>query len=322
MLKRPLALITPAGEAANNGNWQTASRWARLLASQYHVRLMDTWNDGDDELMIALHARRSAASVAAWARQRRGPLVLALTGTDLYRDIHSDAAAQHSLAVADRLLVLHERAVDDLPPAHRHKAVVCFQSCPARRTLPKTSQHLRALMVGHFRAEKDPQCYFDAARWLMRRPDIRLDHIGRSLEPELGQEAEMLTMQNLGYRWLGELDHDTVRRRIQRAHVLVHPSRMEGGAHVVMEAVRSGTPVLASRISGNVGMLGADYGGYFEPGDSRGLALALARCRDDADMLPALRVQCAARSALFEPAREQQTLLAVLQALGSSQDKP
>jgi glycosyltransferase involved in cell wall biosynthesis len=58
------------------------------------------------------------------------------------------------------------------------------------------------------------------------------------------------------YRWLGALPHESTRRRIQAAHVLVHSSRMEGGAHVVIEAVTSGTPVLASRIPGNLGLLG------------------------------------------------------------------
>ena len=49
---------------------------------------------------------------------------------------------------------------------------------------------------------------------------------------------------------------------------------MEGGAHVILEAVQSGTAVLASRIDGNVGMLGPAHEGYFEVGDDAGLAAA------------------------------------------------
>ena len=105
------------------------------------------------------------------------------------------------------------------------------------------------------------------------------------------------------------------RRRIQAAHVLVHPSVIEGGAHVVMEAVCSGTPVLASRIAGNIGMLGEDYGGYFELGDSEALAALLQRCRDEPAMLDRLAAQCASRAPLFEPALEQATLLALLHAM-------
>jgi len=287
-----------------------------MLAHDYRVHLADRWSadPGDPaDALIALHARRSADSIRRWAQQRPGqPLVVVLTGTDLYRDIHGDAHAQHSLDVAQRLVVLHERAVDDLPPQHRGKAIACFQSTPANAPGPKTQRLLRALMVGHLREEKSPQTYFDAARLLRERSDIRLDHIGAALDPALGRAARAVQRSCPHYRWLGAQPHAATRGRIQRAHVLVHPSRMEGGAHVVMEAVRSGTPVLASRIAGNVGMLGADYSGYFEPGDAKGLSALLQRCREEPQILHDLGAQCAARSPLFEPARERATLLALL----------
>jgi putative glycosyltransferase (TIGR04348 family) len=315
-IKPSLVLVTPALASANNGNWQTAQRWARMLADDYEVRLCLSWDGEPADAMLALHARRSAASVAAWAERYPGrPLVLALTGTDLYRDIRIDADAQRSLALAHRLIVLHERAPEDVPAAHRAKCVVCFQSTPARKAMPKTGRRLRALMVGHLREEKSPRTYFEAARQLATRHDIVLDHIGAPLDEALGREAQALMGDAAGYRWLGALPHATTLTRIQRAHVLVHPSVMEGGAHVVMEAVRCGTPVLASRIPGNVGMLGADYRGYFEPGDSSGLARLLERSRDDASMLQGLRVQCDQRSPLFEPERERGTLRRVLKDL-------
>lgn len=315
-MKPCIALVTPALAAANNGNWQTASRWARLLSGHYRVRLLAAWDGGPDDALIALHARRSAASIAAWAQQRAGhPLVVAMTGTDLYRDILTDAQARQSLALADRLIVLHEGAVDDLPQQHRAKARVCFQSCSARAMLPHTDQHLRALMVGHLREEKDPRTYYAAARQLAHRTDIRLDHIGGPLDAALAAEAQSLMREQPRYRWLGSRDHEATRRAIQRAHVLVHASVMEGGAHVVMEAMRSGTPVIASRISGNVGLLGRGHAGLFPVGDASALAALLERARDDDDMLPRLRAQGEARAHLFEPARERATLLAVLSEL-------
>ena len=316
MLRPLLCIVTPALANANNGNWQTASRWARMLAADYRVQLLDRWTPGpgeSPEALIALHARRSAESIAAWtARRPAGPLVVVLTGTDLYRDIHTDPCAQHSLAVAQRLVVLHERAIDDLPPPHRDKAVACFQSTSARSPARKTQRHLRALMVGHLRAEKSPDTYFGAARLLTQRADIRLDHIGAALDAALGRAAEAVQQACPHYRWLGALPHAITRDRIQRAHLLVHSSLIEGGAHVVMEAVRSGTPVLASRIAGNVGMLGPGYAGYFEPGDDQGLAALLQRCRDEPGILQHLATQCAARAPLFAPARERATLLAMM----------
>ena len=309
-------IVTPALAAANNGNWQTARRWASMLRSDYRVSLSGAWHAGDEDMMLALHARRSADAIAAWrAAHPTRPLVVVLTGTDLYQDIAHDAGALRSLELADRLVVLQPLGLRMLPERWRAKAVVCIQSSPARRRLPKPARHLRALMVGHLRAVKSPQTWFDAARALRQRPDIRLDHIGAALDADLGALARRCAADCPHYRWLGALPHAETRRRIQQAHVLVHASVMEGGAHVVIEAVTSGTPVLASRIDGNLGLLGEDYAGVFDVGDSAALATLLQRCRDEPTMLAALAAQCDRRAPLFTPDHERGTLHALVQDL-------
>lgn len=320
MNRLEIVIVTPALADANNGNWQTARRWAQMLSATYRVRLAAEWKCGDESLMIALHARRSASAAANWRMLRAGaPLVVVLTGTDLYRDIAIDASAQASIHGADRLVVLNELGGQALPADLRFKTRVVLQSCAARQSLTKTQRHLRALMVGHLRDEKSPQTYFAAVRRLEHRPDILLDHAGAALDPSLGAEATALMGACPRYRWLGPLSHSEARRRIQRAHVLVHPSRMEGGAHVVTEAVRSGTPVLASRIDGNVGLLGEDYGGYFAAGDSEGLAKLLERLRDEPALLVRLQKQCRVRSELFSPGRESSCLDKLVAELLSEQ---
>lgn len=308
--------MTPALAAANNGNWQTAHRWARMLQPAYRVGLTDRWSGGDESLMIALHARRSAASIQAWrAAHVDRPMMLVLTGTDLYRDIDVDTQAQQSLALADALVVLNEMGPQRLPEDMRDKAHIILQSCTKRAPMPKATRHLRALMVGHLRDEKDPRTYWRAVQRLSPRTDLLFDHIGDALEPGLGTEAEALAKAQPRFRWLGGLPHGTVRRRIQAAHVLVHASRMEGGAHVVIEAIRSGTPVLASRIDGNLGLLGNDYAGLFEPGDDAALASLLASVRDDPSILLQMATQLAQRSALFEPGTERAALHHLVGAL-------
>ena len=318
MKKPSLCIVTPALADANNGNWQTARRWARMLSGHYRVTMVKAWTPHSDaDVLLALHARRSAASVAAWAETHPGrPLVLALTGTDLYRDIANDASARQSLALAHRLIVLQEQGPLALPAALRDKCRVVFQSGTRRQTLTKTTTHLRAVMVGHLRDEKWPQTLFEAARLLSPREGIRIDHIGAALDPALGDAAQATAQACPHYRWLGGLSHAATRSRMQRAHVLVHTSRMEGGAHVLLEAVLCGTPVLASRIDGNVGMLGADYGGYFAPGDAPALVQALRDCRaglgEPGGRLAALHAQCELRAPLFDPRTEQAALLALL----------
>jgi putative glycosyltransferase (TIGR04348 family) len=273
------------------------------------------WPDvhaGDDQVMLALHARRSADSVLAWHTQRsQQGLGVVLTGTDLYRDIAHDPLAQQSLALARTLVVLQGLGIASLPHQHQAKARVIFQSTGQRRTLPKTPRHLRVVMVGHLRDEKDPLTLMAAARLLTPANGVLIDHIGAPLDAALGQAAQATQALCPHYRWLGALPHAQTLQRIQRAHLLVHTSCMEGGAHVLMEAICSGTPVLASRIDGNMGLLGADYAGVFEPGDAKGLAHLLMACREPVSgpaVVAHLQHQCALRAPLFEPQAERAAL--------------
>jgi putative glycosyltransferase (TIGR04348 family) len=329
MPKPRILIVSPALANANNGNWQTAWRWSRMLAAQFDVSIAQKWNGEPFDAMLALHARRSADSIAAWAKARSAKhdapgLAVVLTGTDLYRDIQTDTTARNSLVLAQRLVVLQECGPLMLPEDLRTKTRVIFQSTSTRQHLQKSNHHLRTVMVGHLRDEKSPQTLFEAARLLTNHPDILIDHIGEPLDADLGKQAQATAAACPNYRWLGGLAHEATRRRIQRAHVLVHASVMEGGAHVVMEAVCCGTPVLASRIDGNVGMLGAKYPGYFPHGDARALADFLLRCRADQANLSAhsaanfyakLQSHCERRAPLFAPAKEQAALLELVQNL-------
>lgn len=330
MQSSSVVIVSPALADANNGNWQTARRWQQMLATRHATRVVREWPDaradGHDAVLLALHARKSAGSALAWARARGGRgLAVVLTGTDLYRDIHAHAEARATLDLAQVLVTLQDLGPRQLPAALRPRARVILQSTTARQPMAHTSRHLRAVMVGHLREEKDPLTLMKAARHLQEGPrpavPVFIDHIGEALDPALGAAAQATARACPGYRWLGGLPHEATRRRIQRAHVLVHASRMEGGAHVVMEAVASGTPVLASRIDGNLGMLGDDYVGCFEPGDAGGLAALLRRCAaglgaSQADaLLGQLARQCARRASLFEPARERAALLRLVDDL-------
>lgn len=308
--RRPTVLIaSPALAAANNGNWQTASRWARLLRPDFHTGVIGGWHGEPCDALIALHARRSADAVAAYrAAHPQRPCIVVLTGTDLYRDIVADASAQASLRHATHLVVLQEQGVAALPPSLRDKAWVIFQSAPPRRPAAAPRRVLHVIFVGHLRAEKDPSTLLRAAARLAHRRDIRIDLIGNGLDPALADAARQAQSASRSFRWLGARPHAETRQRIQRAHLLVNSSRMEGGAHVVLEAVQSGTAVLASRIDGNVGMLGPAHEGFFEVGDDAGLARLIERARDDAPFLARLRAQGEQRSALFAPATERQRL--------------
>src|SRR5690606_22862127 len=264
----------------------------------------------DADILVALHARRSHGAVKAWCeRVPRRPCVVVLTGTDLYRDVPArNAEALASLHLADRLVLLQERAVASFPERYRAKAAVVYQSAPALPPAPKSARQLRALFVGHLREEKDPLTFARAAAALAARRDIGFAIVGGVLDAKLAQAVRRVARRCPNLASVGALSHAAARQRIRRAHVLVVPSRMEGGADVSVEAGMAGPAVLASDGDGNVGMLGARYPGYFATGDAQALAELLARCRDDPAFLPRLERLCAERAKLFRPQAERRAL--------------
>jgi putative glycosyltransferase (TIGR04348 family) len=321
--KPTLLLVTPYLSAANNGNWRTAARWQRLLSPHYRVivQAADAAIAGrprDDACaLIALHARRSHVAISAWRdRYADRPLVVAMTGTDLYRDLPAgDADTLRSVVLADRLIVLQGDAPRHLPEPARAKAHIVFQS--ARALAPWTHKHPRRLhcvLVAHLREEKDPATVFAAWRLLPPALPATLSIIGAALDAALGDAARAMAASDRRVQWLGPRPHAWTRQAIKRAHLLLVPSRMEGGANVVVEAVTAGTAVMGSRMSGNEGMLGDMYPGFFAVGDAAGLAAGVTRALVDPHYLDVLTASCARRAALFTPENETDALRNVLAA--------
>lgn len=266
--------------------------------------------------MIALHARRSAESIVRFRRERAsGRLAVVLTGTDLYRDLPASVEAAQSLEVADRIVVLQGDAQRLLAPAWRRKSQVIFQSAEPTAPRAKPRGRLDCVMVGHLRDEKDPLTLFAAIDRIPRELPIRVRHIGAPNDDILARAARELAKRDRRYVYAGALPHGLARAAIARAHVLIHPSVIEGGANVVIEAVMSRTPVIASRISGNVGLLGAGYPGYFEPRDASGLAACLVKAWEERGYLRVLSHACGERRALFQPATERRSLRELLERL-------
>jgi len=328
--KRPrILIVSPANQAQNNGNWRTAERWSQLLSKSAQVSIQI---EADDEairsadFMIALHARRSASFIQRWRKiHPTKPLIVVLTGTDLYRDIDQNIEAQTSLNLADRLVVLQEQGIKHLPVQHQSKARCIFQSTRPWKPAIKSDKKLRLVMVGHLRSEKSPETFFEAARLCASPKNIEFHLIGGGLDAGLLKEAQELDQQLPHFHYHGALPHQHTRRWIRNVHLLIHPSKMEGGAHVIMEAICSGTPVLASNISGNIGMLGSHYAGFFEWGNASQLCELILRCQETQSssepkdrLLDRLTNQCAERADLFSRHHEQHSLLELMNELLSA----
>jgi putative glycosyltransferase (TIGR04348 family) len=310
-------LVTPAPPGSLTGNRMTAGRWAGILEALGHrAEVAEDLGERTPEVLVALHAARSAESVARYREVRpEGLLIVALTGTDLYRDLPAgDAGASRSLALADRLVALHPLAAEAVPEAFRGRVRTIVQSAavPAglaalsarRRRDPERNGALRVLIAAHLRQVKDP---FRAALALSLLPAgaaIEVVHLGGALEPELAPEARRLERAERRYRWLGERAHAETLETLAGSDLLVVSSRMEGAPNVLSEALALGVPVVATRISGCVGLLGADHPGLFPVGDTRALAELLGRAEADAGFLDELARRSRRLSALVRPERE------------------
>jgi putative glycosyltransferase (TIGR04348 family) len=322
-----IEIVTPAPPRTQYGNRVTALRWARILRELGHrVSVAQSYQGRPVDLLIALHAKRSYSAVHSFRRlYPERPLIVALTGTDLYRDLPRSRRAQTSVALATRLVVLQPKALDELHPHLRQKARVIFQSVsPAvQRPIPyanSAGKSFDVCVIGHLRPVKDPFRAALAARRLPQESRIRILHFGAAMTPQMASLAREEMERNIRYRWLGERPRWRVQQVLSRSPLCVLSSRLEGGANLLSEAIVNQVPVLASRIPGSIGILGEDYPGFFSVGNTAQLAQLLYRSETDSEFLARLRSHCAGLSPLFRPEREMAAWKLLLNELAGHQD--
>jgi putative glycosyltransferase (TIGR04348 family) len=304
-----IRMICPAPPGSLHGNRVTALRWTGILRSLGHrVNAAGDYDGQRCDLLIALHARKSAGAVFKFREMRPGlPLVVALTGTDLYQDLRRYRTPVRVLDAADRIVALQPLAVAQVPTSVRAKVRVIYQSAEPTRSVGKHSRGFFDVCVaGHLRYVKDPLRTAYAVRRLPAASRIRVFQAGGAMEPSAARMATAEQALNPRYRWLGPLSRARTRRLIARSRVLVLSSRMEGGANVISEAVVDGTPVIASRIPGSVGLLGDDYSGYFPVGDTESLRELLVRAESDPGFYRCLQQHCSSLAWLFRPEEERE----------------
>ena len=134
---------------------------------------------------------------------------------------------------------------------------------------------------------------------------------GGDYEDELEKTAE----QCPHFYFHGVQDHSELLEKMQSAHVLLNTSTEEGGANAICEAVVIGLPVIASHIDGNIGMLGADYEGFFPSNDAAGLVGILTRAAGDTDFYQSLKMQITARASLFSYQHEADRWISLVRSL-------
>ena len=304
-----ISLVTPAGKQSRAGNRTTAVRWARILRGLGHrVAISEQDEASDADMMVAVHAWRSHASVRAFSdRFPDRPLVVLLAGTDIYRFLLSDPETTlDSMDRADALVCLHDLVHRAVPERFTDRLRVILQSAPPLSAPRRpSSRYFEICVAGHLRDEKDSLRAAYAARLVPPSSRLRIVALGKAHDAAWSAAATAETAGSPRFVWRGEVAGWQVRRQFARSHAMVISSVMEGGANIVSEAIVAGVPVLASSIDGNVGLLGEDYAGYFPVGDTEALAALLQRAETDPRFLAGLDAHCRRLRPLFALGREQ-----------------
>ena len=303
-----IILITPPGPSTRTGNAVAALRWARILRRLGHrVTIAANYEDEFADAMVAIHAWRSAEAIRRFKiRYPRYPLILQLSGTDIYQYIKEDAEPTlRSMELAERLVALNSLAWRVVPNRFRKKLRVIFQSA-RRSTAPRelSRRHIDLCVIGHLRDVKDPLRAAEAARLLPPASRVRVVQIGRAYSADWAAKATAEMAANPRYLWRDDVPRAAVQNLLRRSHAMILSSISEGGANVISEAIVAGVPILASRMDGNVGLLGADYPAYFPVGDTQALARLMRRVEIDRRFVVTLRRAIARRAPLFRPERE------------------
>jgi len=316
-IKPIIEIVTPAPLGSLHGNRMTALRWQAFLRDLgYVAEVTESWSGGDASLLIALHAYRSHHSILQFKRQYPGkPVVLVLTGTDLYRDMANHDEVLQSMDLADVLVVLQSSALDSIPPNYRHKAQVIYQSVEVGAHTVNAGSGFQVAVIGHLREEKDPFCIARSLFLMPTNSQVHVLHLGKAMNPQMEIVARDYSDKLTRYRWVGEQSHDEAMRILSESHLMVISSRMEGGAHVVSEAIALGIPLIASDIAGNRGLLGDGYPGYYPVADEAALAALLYRAETDAHFYASLKKHIEVRKSLISPEREQKSIQELIKKL-------
>lgn len=312
-----ILIVTPAGSGTRVGNRITALRMSGLLRSLGHqVKLRGEWEDLRADAVIALHAGKSAKAVELSARAGI-PCALMLTGTDIYREGQGpDEAIERSLDLAQRLIILQPKAMEQVPERHRAKTRLILQSARARPyPAPLATGHFEVCVLAHLRPIKDPLLAARAARLLPSSSKVRVRLLGSALDEPSRLAALTEARDNPRFEWLGPQSYGASQGLLAASDLLVLSSLAEGGPAVITEAFAYGIAVLSTRIPASEGLLGEDHPGLYPVHDARALADLMQRCEEQPAFLDRLRQHSLQRQSSSRPEREREDLRRLLAEL-------
>jgi glycosyltransferase involved in cell wall biosynthesis len=270
------------------------------------------------DLVYGWDFRGSAGAAVQAARYLGIPCVGLAIGADLNLDVRLSAGARRTFTQAlldcDGLVCVSEalcRRVEQLTRGRR-QAVCITTGADTTRFTPadaETRESLRRtfgwpvdgavlLFVGYLLRDKGVFELIDAfGQVAERHPGARLVLVG---EGEARAEIDA-RLANSPFRervhLAGHVHRDRMPDYYRAADVLALPSHHEGTPNVVMEAMASGLPVVASRVGGIPETVPDErFGLLVPPGDAEALSQAVGRLVGDAGLRAAMGPACRQRA--------------------------
>jgi len=310
-----VTISSPYATDSLHGNTVSAIRIAGILEESGHVAEVIQSGDPiveDTGALIALHARKSHASVVAMKQQSpKSKIILYLTGTDLYEDIPNGCPlAIESLEIADTIVVSQEASQKSVPATYQQKTKVVYNSIILPKLAPVERELDLFVIASHLRAVKQPFLAAEALR--LSGESVRVKLMGAEIDSGAADFARKLNQSDSRFEWLGEQNYEQTLTWMKRSLATINTSIAEGGANSIGESIALGRPVLATRIEGNVGMLGENYDGYFAPDSPAELASLIKKICHDKSYQAHLEQQVLDQSAKYSRENERKGWLALL----------
>lgn len=320
-----ISISSPFPADSLQGNSVSGRRISGLLSDAGHQ--VEIFQDGfaaDCDFLIALNAWRSAGVIEQFATvqgtvsdrtgyndkvyrvQSRPRLVVIMTGSDLFPlDGILKAETLRSIQLADAIVVTQDQARDKINhPLVREirksielpAEIIDYEGFPKRTTPP-----FRGMLVAHLREQKNPFLYLRSIPHL--KTPIQIHHYGNANSMEFRENAGKYSSE--AYEWKGEVPRSDLLKALKNADFLLNTSYIEGSSNAIYESIALGTPIIASAIPGNIGVLGKDYPGLFHLDDSKSLASILDTFSTSESFRNRIQEWCDALKVDFDPRREQ-----------------
>lgn len=283
----------------------------RRFADHCSVLEMLTFLASSSLVLPALHGRFRADAClaffgipcgpAAWLlRAFRGvPYSVFLRGGDVPGFLPADLAGYHRLtgplirflwrgaahvvANSQGLAELARQTAGDTPIFMIPNGVDTTRFFPAGQA--REAGPVRLLFVGRVVRQKGLDVLLDALATLPPGLDYTLTIVGDGpIRPALAEQAARLGL-TARVRFSGWVSREAMPEIMRTADVFVFPSRDEGMPNAVLEAMASGVPVVATRISGNEELVADGETGFLVPtDDAPALAAVLGRLLGDREL--------------------------------------